>query len=133
MSHGRPQAVVIKMQQPRAKCNSNNKEKRESTGFSCTSRVVNKSQIGSFSLGSSLQRPRGWSSAQTQRGHTPGEVQLSLRLWPPGMCSGCTGFINNRQTQKAVLFQAGPLLRGTLSALLLTTSVLRGQLAPTGA
>ena len=28
-----------------------------------------------------------------------GEVQLSLRLWQPGMCCGFTGFINNRQKQ----------------------------------
>lgn len=29
-----------------------------------------------------------------------GEVlQLCLRLWQPGMCSGFTGFINNRQKQ----------------------------------
>lgn len=28
-----------------------------------------------------------------------GEVLLSLRLWPPGMCCWFTGFINNRQKQ----------------------------------
>lgn len=36
--------------------------------------------------------------AETKRTHM-GEVQLSLCLWQPGMCSGFTGFINNRQKQ----------------------------------
>ncbi len=36
--------------------------------------------------------------AETKRTHM-GEVQLSLRLWQPGMRCGFTGFINNRQKQ----------------------------------
>lgn len=47
--------------------------------------------------------PDGLDGARRQRGHTLGEV-LSLRLWLPGMCRGLTGFINNCQTQKPLLF-----------------------------
>lgn len=43
-----------------------------------------------------------------------GEVQLSLRLWLPGMCCGLTGFINNRQ-KKADTKGAAVLGRTTLA------------------
>lgn len=51
--------------------------------------------------------------AETKTTHI-GEVQVSLRLWPHGMCGGFTGFINNCQRHANTKGAAVPR-RSTLS------------------